>query len=180
MRQTITETYAVKLGRGKPAKSFNSLKDAVDFVNTGMKNRDSETYILYNDNKEMIWLDFYRDENNRALGYVVSRQEDKQTVAYDKQNGLVINDKKEDDAQLRAIIVKEAGRMKYYNAASKLAKFRFVTDTSKPSYIDFEDNCVHYNKNEQLNQAIEQLVKCLTNKTESLEEAVDNWFRQEW
>jgi hypothetical protein len=169
MRQTITEAYGVKLGRGKPVKPFGSLEDAIDFINTGMKNRDSETFVLYNDNKEMIWLDWYRDENNNSLGYIIARQDDKNTVEFDKQKGLIIKTTVEDDKELRGIVVKEAGRMKYINEASKLAKFRFVNETSKPSYIDFDEGCVHYNQQDQLNDAIESLVKQLRSKTESLD-----------
>jgi hypothetical protein len=169
MRHRINEAYGVKLGRGQPPKSFDTLESAVEFINAGMKKRDSDTYVLYNDNKEMIWLDRYEDRSGSSLGYTISRQDDKKTVTYDKQKGLLINNGPQDDESIRAIVVKEAGSMKHYNEAAKLAKFKFVVDTSKSSYIDFDANCVHYNTDEQLNEVIEELVKQLNSKTESLE-----------
>jgi hypothetical protein len=170
MRQAITEAYHVRLGRGKLDKFFDSLQAAVDFINDGMKNRDAESFVLYNDNKEMIWLDYYRERDGHGLGYTVSSQNDK-SVVFDKQSGLTINNQKDNDEQLRAIVVQEAGRMKYYREAQKFAKLRFVNQTSESSYIDFEEGCVYYNKQEQLNDAIESLVKQLRSKTESLETA---------
>jgi hypothetical protein len=66
------------------------------------------------------------------------------------------------------MVVKEAGRMKHYTEAAKLAKLTFVEDKSKESYIDFKTGCVHYNTDEQLNDAIEKLVSQIKAKTEAL------------
>lgn len=168
--RTINEAYIVKHGHGQPTKSFNTLEDAVKYINDGMETRDSDTYALYNEDKEMIWLNWYRDENNRSLGYVVQRHDDKKTVEFDKQKGLFIKaPEKENDLDLRGIVVKETGRMQYYKEARQFAQLRLVKDTSKPSYIDFEDGCIHFNTNEQLNDAIETLVKQLKEKKESIE-----------
>lgn len=74
----IVEGYSVKHGRGKPAVEFDSLDAAVQHINDGMSKKAEDSYILYNDGKEMIWLDWYsasRDGENNA--YTVSRQNDK-------------------------------------------------------------------------------------------------------
>jgi hypothetical protein len=184
MEHIMNESYNVKLGHGKPVKSFDTLENAVAFINAGMQKKESETFALFNDTKEMIWLDSYSERDGHTLGYKVSRQEDKTTVSYDEQKGLVINTKVENDEELKAMVVEEAGRMKFYTEAKKLAKFRFVKDTSKDSYIDFEAGCVHYNTSEQLNAAVASLVDQLKAQHESLErtatEDADAWYDMEW
>lgn len=177
----VNEKYNIKYDHNKIVKSLDTLEDAIKFINDGMENKDSESFVLLDGDKEMIWLDSYRDENDNGLGYTVSRQDDKKSIEYIKDKGLVIKEQEpENDEMLHDVVVKEAGRMKYYSAAQKLAKMRFIKDTSKPSYIDFEANCVHHNTNEQLNATIESLVKQLKATNESLEEAVENWYKQEW
>ena len=42
----------------KPCKLFDTLDAAVDYINSGMKSKESETFILYNESDdEMIWID---------------------------------------------------------------------------------------------------------------------------
>jgi hypothetical protein len=84
LSESLTEAYNIKYGYGDVVKSFDKLEDAVDFINTGMKNKDSEHFVLYDDSKEMIWLDQYRNENDRDIGYTISRQNDKKSIEFDK------------------------------------------------------------------------------------------------
>lgn len=78
----------VKPGRGKPGKLFDTLDTAVDYINSGMKSKESETFILYNEaDDEMIWIDRQRDDQD--LGYTVLRQKDK-SVSFDKKTGLSV------------------------------------------------------------------------------------------
>jgi hypothetical protein len=169
----ISESYSVKHGHEQTGKPFDTLDAAVAYINNGMKNREQDHYVLFDETgKEMIWIDWYTyDDKHTAFPfscYTVSRQNDKKTIKFDdKKRQLSVNDQKEDAADLRGMVIVECGRMKLFNVANKLKNMRFVLDKSKPSWIDFEDNCVHYNTNEQLNDAIRSLEKQLQSKTES-------------
>lgn len=91
VEESLVEGISVKYGRGKPAVEFESLEDAIKHINDGMKNKAEDSYILYNDGKEMIWLDWYqasRDGSNN--GYTVSRQDDKKTIKFEPNVGLSI------------------------------------------------------------------------------------------
>lgn len=168
LNKSLIESYVVKYGRGKTEEDkFNSLDDAIIHINNGMKNRDSETFILYNDKQEMIWLDYYRDRDYQGLGYTVSRQDDK-SITFDKEKGLSMTPIKDNDDNLKSMIIKEAGKMGHINAAAKLAKFKFMEDKKNTSRIDFNNNTVYYNPDEQLNDAINKIVNELKSKQESL------------
>lgn len=126
-----------------------------------MKSKESETFILYNESDdEMIWIDRQRDDQD--LGYTVLRQKDK-SVSFDKKNGLSVVQKNKVDADLKAMVIEEAGHMKLYNAAAKLAKFDFVKELKKASYIDFENKVIHCNPDEQLRTQIKTIVGQLRN-----------------
>jgi hypothetical protein len=87
----LVEGFSVKYGRGKPEVKFDTLEDAVKHINDGMKKKAEDSYILYNNGKEMIWLDWYqasRDGSNND--YTVSRQEDKKTIKFEPKVGLSI------------------------------------------------------------------------------------------
>jgi hypothetical protein len=87
----LVEGITVKYGRGKPEVKFDTLEDAVKHINDGMKKKAEDSYILYNNGKEMIWLDWYqasRDGSNND--YTVSRQEDKKTIKFEPKVGLSI------------------------------------------------------------------------------------------
>jgi hypothetical protein len=89
--ESLVEGVTVKYGRGKPEVKFDTLEDAVNHINDGMKKKAEDSYILYNNGKEMIWLDWYqasRDGSNN--GYTVSRQDDKKTIKFEPNVGLSI------------------------------------------------------------------------------------------
>lgn len=89
--ESLVEGITVKYGRGKPEVKFDTLEDAVNHINDGMKKKAEDSYILYNNGKEMIWLDWYqasRDGSNN--GYTVSRQDDKKTIKFEPNVGLSI------------------------------------------------------------------------------------------
>jgi hypothetical protein len=168
MRRIIKESFGVKLGRGEPVKPFNTLEDAVDYINKGMKTRESDTFVLYNDDKEMIWLDYYTERDMHSLGYTVARQEDKNSVVFDKGT-LKIKEVDNDDQNLRFMTVQEVGKQGHVNAAAKLAKFKFIEDNSKPSYLDLSAKVAHFNKDEALGDIAAVFADQLTAKTESVD-----------
>ena len=78
----------VKLGRGKTGKLLYAIDVAVDYINSEMKSKESETFILYNEaDDEMIWID--RQCDDQYLGYTVLRQKDK-SISFDKKIGLSV------------------------------------------------------------------------------------------
>lgn len=156
-RESLNEGYTVKYGYGSKKTEFDDLQAAIDHINDGMKNRESDSFVLYNDGKEMIWLDYFRDRDFNGYGYSIARQDDK-SVEFDKATGLKIKVVIEDNPNEREMIVKEAGRMGYINQAPKLARFRYVLQSDKPSYIDFEEKVIYYNKQEQLSKTVDSLV----------------------
>ena len=121
-----------------------------------MKSKESETFILYNEaDDEMIWLDCHHERDDQDLGYTVLRQKDK-SVSFDNKNGLSVVQKNEADADLKAMVIEEASHMKLYNAVAKLAKFDFVKESKKASYVDFENKVIHCNPDEQLHTHADQ------------------------
>ena len=163
LNESLAESFEVKPGRGKTGKLFDTLDAAVDYINSGMKSQESETFILYNESDdEMIWIDRYHERDGQDLGYTVSRQKDK-SVSFDKKTGLSVVEKSEADADLKTMVIEEAGRMKLYNAAAKLAKFDFVKELKKSSYVDFENKVIHCNPDEQLHAQIKTIVDQLRN-----------------
>ena len=81
--EACNEAYGVKLGRGKPVEEFDTLEAAIKNINDGMKSRSSETFVLYNGDAEMIWIDRYAERDGHDLGYTVSRHDDK-SVTFDE------------------------------------------------------------------------------------------------
>lgn len=165
---TLTEEFIVSYGRGQKTVKFNTVDDAIKHINDGMKNRTSETFVLLNDSKEMIWLDRYRDENNEDLGYTVSRQEDK-SVTFDSKTGLSTSTKVEYDDSIRRMVVSQCSQTKKLRAGQMFAKMNFVKDNSKPSHID-DNKVVHLNTDMQLDDSIDILIKQLNDMKESLNE----------
>lgn len=165
----LLEGYNVKHDTKDRGTSFNTLDQAIDYANKQMKMRKHDHIILFDDNnKELIWIDRYKDENNTDVGYVVARQDDKNLV-FDKNKQMLELKGVESDVELRNIVVKEAGRLKQYRAAQKLAKMIFVRDNSKPTHIDTKSNTVYFNEQEQLEDAIKNLVTQLNTVTEDFE-----------
>ena len=86
----LAEGYTVKYGRGGESKDFENLKDAVDHINTGMKNHDKNSYILYQDGEEMIWLDWYNSSRQDAdTNWSESRSTSKSPVIFDQSKGQI-------------------------------------------------------------------------------------------
>lgn len=168
-RESLNEGYTVKYGYGSKKTEFDDLQAAIDHINNGMKNRESDSFVLYNDGKEMIWLDYFRDRDFNGYGYSIARQDDK-SVEFDKATGLKIKVVIEDNPNEREMIVKEAGRMGYINQAPKLARFRYVLQSEKPSYIDFDEKVIYYNKQEQLSKTVDSLVDQIKTGKSALDE----------
>jgi hypothetical protein len=178
MRQTMHEAYTIKYGYGDVVKSFDALEDAVDFINMGMKNKDSEHFVLFRDGQEMIWLDHYRDRNFSDVGYTVSRHNDK-SIEFDKaKGGLVIKQPEgpKDDKLTRDILVSAIFKKKAYSVAQALNKFKFIIDNNKPTQIDFDNNTVYYNEQgDYTDHAADTLISQYKTKTEAL---ADDWYKE--
>lgn len=166
---SLLEGYTVKQDTHDKGAPFDTLDQAIEYVNKQMKMRKQNHIILFDDNnKELIWIDRYRDENNNDVGYVVARQKDNNLV-FDKNKQTLELKGVESDVELRNIVVKEAGRLKQYRAAQKLAKMIFVKDNSEPTHIDKKSNTVYFNEKEQLEDSIKNLVTQLNAVTEDFE-----------
>jgi hypothetical protein len=157
----MNESYEVKHNKmGETTKKFDTLDAAIEYINDGMKNRTEKSYILYNDaGKEMIWLDHYSDRDQHFLGYSAARHLDK-SVNFDKEKGLYVDVKLEDNKTYRDIVNHEMSKLKRVGVAMDLLKnYRFVADKSEPSHIDFDKKEVHYNEEEQSTEACQKLIQ---------------------
>ena len=84
----LHEEYIVKYGRGGESKKFDNLVDAVEHINDGMKNRDHDSFVLYQDNNELIWLDWYTaNRDGSDSNWSESRKATKAPVSFDKKEG---------------------------------------------------------------------------------------------
>lgn len=84
----LHEEYTVKYGRGGESKKFDSLEAAVEHINTGMKNREHDSFVLYHDNNELIWLDWYTaNRDSSDSNWSEARKASKAPVSFDKKEG---------------------------------------------------------------------------------------------
>ncbi len=182
---TLTEAYTVKYGRGGKEVDFETMESAIAHINQGMKARAQDHYVLYKDGEELIWIDWYSaNEDGSDYNYSVARQSDK-SLAFDKNRGLSVIVKEENDVDIRSMIVRELGSMGSVkgaiNTGAKLAKFRCVVDNNKPSTLDLDNKVIYYNKNEVLPEVCKKFVAQMTAANEDLQEdATDELFDKLW
>ncbi len=86
--EVITESFSVKYGRGSKSVDFNNLEDAVAHINDGMNAHSQTSFILYQDGKEMIWLDWYTsNRDGTESNWTEARSASASPVAFDKKAG---------------------------------------------------------------------------------------------
>jgi hypothetical protein len=182
--ESLSEAYTVKFGYAteeRKPETFNTLEDAVKFINDGIKKKDAEHFVLVDaDGKEMIWLDHYKDSNDHDVGYTVSRHDDKKTIEFDKSKGLSIKQeevKEEDNKAMRDIIVSELFKIKGYSAAQLVHTFRFVDSKKEPTKVDFENKIVYYDDYAKRPDIAKDVLTQYKSKNESLAES---WYKQIW
>jgi hypothetical protein len=87
-KKALHEGYTVKYGRGSKGVDFDSLEDAVQHINDGMQKRSQQSYVLYQDGKELIWLDWYTaNRDGSDSNWSESRKATKAPVSFDKKEG---------------------------------------------------------------------------------------------
>lgn len=174
-RKFLKESYSVKFGLHKKGEEkFADLESAIDYINGQLDKYEHPHLVLYNDGKEMIWLTRYRDENNEDVGFTVGRQNDK-SLEFDKNSGLSVKEVDIDDPMIRSSFCKTMQQMGYIKEWSYFGRnMKFAEVKDKPSYVDFKNNVVYYNKNEQIQKSIEKIISEYHNIAKDLTEAVRN------
>lgn len=167
--KNLRESYYISTGRGQKKVPADSLDSAISMINDGMKNRKSETFVLYDDNNELIWIDRYAERDGNDLGYSVSRQSDK-SIKFDKNKGLYKTESKQDSKWKQMIVNEISNNMKKYSMAAKFNKFNYVEDATTPSHIDISNNTVYCNPEESLSEIASKLVSEVEGKKEELTE----------
>ena len=153
----LSEDYKVSYGRGAKSINFDTLDDAIDHINKGMKDRASETFVLYNNNDEMIWIDRYAERDGHDLGYTVSRHDDKSVQLGD--NGVLSVTPKKYDETLKNIILDHIrNKLRKFGLAPKLAKFNYEADNSGDTHIDFDKNIIYVNRDYSTDEIAQKIV----------------------
>ena len=181
--ESLSEAYVVKFGydKSKPEQSFDKLEDAIKFINDGMKKKESKSYTLFNGSEEMIWLDEYRDANNSDVGYTVSRHNDK-SIEFDKsKGGLAIKQQEvKHNEACRKVVIAAIFAKKEYKVAQVLSSFKYVEGRDRETSIDFDNKIVYYNDSKTSSDGADDLIRLYKEKNESLNEAIEIWYKQEW
>lgn len=159
-RKSLKESYSVKFGlHEKGEEKFADLDSALKYINGQLDKYEHPHLVLYNDGKEMIWLTRYRDENNEDVGFTVGRQNDKSLEFDKKKGGLFVKEVDIDDPMIRSSFCKTMQQMGYIKEWSYFGRnMKFAEVKDKPSYIDFKNNVVYYNKDEQIQKSIEKII----------------------
>ena len=180
IKESLGEAFSVKLGRNEQPKNFDSLEKAVEFINNGINDSNSfaSSYILYDENgKELIWLDRFDNLDDRGgwASYNASKHEGKDVVDYSQEKGLTIVKSpaagEEDDEVVRSTIIQQMVQQKFLNQVAIIKKYKFIEDSSKPSYIDYDNKVVHYNPDESGVDVAKKFGEEM--KTKGIKEAVE-------
>lgn len=178
-RKTLYEEYSVKFGLfEKGEEKFADLDSAIKYINSQLNQYEHPHLVLYNDGKEMIWLTRYKDEDNNDLGFTVGRQNDKSVEFDKKKGGLFVKEVDIDDPMLRSVFCRIMQQMGYGNEWSYFGRnMKFAEVKGKPSYLDFENKVVYYNKDEQIQKSIEKIISEYRAKKNMIKEEA-NFLRE--
>lgn len=181
-KEELTEGFSVKYGRGAESKEFDNLEDAVKHINDGMKNRDHDAFVLYQDGEEMIWLDWYTaNRDGSDSSWSEARSTSKSPVVFDRKTGTLSIKPAEETKEaknMRIIVAQEVAKNGKVGIGQKLLKFFCIMDESQPSHLDVAAGKMYYNKKEVLGEVCDKFVAELEGgvKNESLEEVEEGIF----